>query len=108
MHKWSEFQSTHPVRGGTYSSYDLYAYFDISIHPPRAGWDWIAVIQGEMRRISIHPPRAGWDSRAISTNLQSKLFQSTHPVRGGTTVEFAVIVTDIVFQSTHPVRGGTW
>ena len=33
------FQSTHPVRGGTVDTGRDRAGNDISIHPPREGWD---------------------------------------------------------------------
>ena len=33
------FQSTHPVRGGTDLPVAVHGILDISIHPPRAGWD---------------------------------------------------------------------
>ena len=33
------FQSTHPVRGGTARCPRLYNIIQISIHPPREGWD---------------------------------------------------------------------
>ena len=58
-----QFQSTHPVRGGTRKYSAVYEIIGISIHPPREGWDVIST------------PK----SRLIG------LFQSTHPVRGGTT-----------------------
>ena len=35
----SPFQSTHPVRGGTVSICYMSIHKEISIHPPRAGWD---------------------------------------------------------------------
>ena len=80
-----EFQSTHPVRGGTIDLRFFQRVWDISIHPPRAGWDAEclyllhksrdfnpptpcgvgprppAALLGR-RSISIHPPRAGWDN----------------------------------------------
>ena len=34
------------------------------------------------------------------------IFQSTHPVRGGT-IQHISRVVKFEFQSTHPVRGGT-
>ena len=34
-------------------------------------------------------------------------FQSTHPVRGGTTLRVRGCIIKMLFQSTHPVRGGT-
>ena len=34
--------------------------------------------------ISIHPPRAGWDQGWVYGKAGKQIFQSTHPVRGGT------------------------
>ncbi len=124
-----EFQSTHPVRGGT--ALDEY-YIDhkrISIHPPRAGWDDLSGFRSDSFQISIHPPRAGWDGSkkprialamyfnpptpcGVGRHLtpppakSSSGFQSTHPVRGGTTLA-GLYEAGAKFQSTHPVRGGT-
>ena len=55
------FQSTHPVGGGTDDYIKCRGYCQISIHPPRGGWDDIALGGHEMLHISIHPPRGGWD-----------------------------------------------
>ena len=78
------FQSTHPVRGGTFVSFLCYTIVNdfnpptpcgvglkqcraarhmstISIHPPRAGWDGDTISGPRRPPISIHPPRAGWD-----------------------------------------------
>ena len=57
--------------------------------------------------ISIHAPRAGcdfwhWDSISIE-----EVFQSTHPVRGATSLYLGISTTTLKFQSTHPVRGAT-
>ena len=41
-----------------------------------------------------------------SKNNKVTTFQSTHPVRGGTTSTETLIGAS-TFQSTHPVRGGT-
>ena len=35
------FQSTHPVWGGTTQSGGLQIKGDVSIHPPRVGWDFV-------------------------------------------------------------------
>ena len=58
-----EFQSTHPVRGGTGGGMMCKWLQDISIHPPREGWDSLLLEQ---------------QGEGLG------LFQSTHPVRGGT------------------------
>ena len=36
------------------------------------------------RQISIHPPHAGWDNDLLLFFARSVVFQSTHPMRGGT------------------------
>ena len=41
----------------------------ISIHPPRAGWDLNKLIEGRAVFISIHPPRAGWDGKTSITKI---------------------------------------
>ena len=59
----------------------------ISIHPPREGWDLDETVGPEnWQRISIHPPREGWDMMFDYNSQKWKRFQSTHPVRGGTTL----------------------
>ena len=123
------FQSTHPVRGGTGSRSKATNNQMISIHPPRAGWDFRHNVVIQIANISIHPPRAGWDGNAMSAIPLVWVFQSTHPVRGGTGCAITksqlreyfnpptpcgvgrVVVSTVpkppAFQSTHPVRGGT-
>ena len=59
------FQSTRPVRGGTYSDGVRTCIKKISIHPPRAGRDVRGEVNGLLiDGISIHPPRAGRDFSA--------------------------------------------
>ena len=101
----------------------------ISIHPPRAGWD-----RGDdANRDSLHdfnpPTPCGVGPLHTPPCLPSPKFQSTHPVRGGTTAAASCIRHRLIsihppragwdgewsgrcwgfdkFQSTHPVRGGT-
>ena len=123
------FQSTHPVRGGTKRSA---AWSPAAKHfnpptpcgvgpsgqtkraspkhfnPPtpcgvgRKVTDHIITGDG----ISIHPPRAGWDWWTCSSVSEAGKFQSTHPVRGGTSQPTGTRPVP-QFQSTHPVRGGT-
>ena len=58
----------------------------ISIHPPRAGRDYFGVcLLPGLGIISIHPPRAGRDKQGAHSGSSSFGFQSTRPVRGGTT-----------------------
>ena len=55
------FQSTHPVRGGTCGETKVEHDGEISIHPPREGWDAPEFFGLLAIPISIHPPREGWD-----------------------------------------------
>ena len=101
------FQSTHPVRGGTYQEINGVTLAGISIHPPRAGWDgksW----PYRARTWNFNPPTpCGVGRLAIAPDQGRGVeFQSTHPVRGGTQT-VARRHGRVVFQSTHPVRGGT-
>ena len=56
--------------------------------------------------ISIHAPHAGCDYRQLSGTCCLTGFQSTHPMRGATILEFDVCLL-LKFQSTHPMRGAT-
>ena len=80
-------------------------------------------------RISIHAPRAGCDRGNISALsgannfnprtpcgvrlldyyplIDTNGFQSTHPVRGATSLSPLAFAISLKFQSTHPVRGAT-
>ena len=78
--------SIHVPRAG----YDFFrdlrgAIKDISIHVPRAGYDrtgdFVELAGGN---ISIHVPRAGYDRRRARTPTRSSIFLSTYPVRGTT------------------------
>ena len=149
--KQRAFQSTHPVWGGTRSDKRFLHGVAISIHPPRVGWDCLScstasrssisihpprvgwdktenVLHGT-GQISIHPPRVGWDPKLLLPSKPDRLFQSTHPVWGGTahssrppatarfqsthpvwggTLSLSLAVSNRIFQSTHPVWGGTF
>ena len=100
--------SIHPPREGWDLVWEHWKeFFGISIHPPREGWDDDAVTTANTAwDISIHPPREGWDERCVICVHIYNGFQSTHPVRGGTNGQTAACWKR-KFQSTHPVRGGT-
>ena len=78
------FQSTHPLRGATKSTFH--------------GAHIAAVFQ------STHPLRGATRSCAFSPI--PLVFQSTHPLRGATILTNVRQITAI-FQSTHPLRGAT-
>ena len=101
------FQSTHPVRGGTNVAYKVPSLLWISIHPPREGWDLNRIQNRRCLGISIHPPREGWDGVSSPERLLEHLI-SIHPPREGWDADRSSSYPDVqVFQSTHPVRGGT-
>ena len=103
----SRFQSTHPVRGGTVANQLFADIYIISIHPPRAGWDGIRLPPRYSGRY-FNPPTPCGVGRPVQNHWRSCCtFQSTHPVRGGTVVTMP-IASALLFQSTHPVRGGTF
>ena len=56
--------------------------------------------------ISIHAPHVGRDLGRMMQNMDDMQFQSTHPVRGATTISWLTPRSQM-FQSTHPVRGAT-
>ena len=84
--------SIHPPREGWDGDYGYKAAVKagISIHPPREGWDTLPGSFYHSMIISIHPPREGWDTNAILSILAIPRFQSTHPVRGGTGASRAI------------------
>ena len=57
------------------------ATVNISIHPPREGWDSLAIHPCINSSISIHPPREGWDSAKAADRKQDII--SIHPPREG-------------------------
>ena len=57
------FQSTRPLRGGTWIDSFRFVNRRISIHPPLAGRDDRPDLTGRAIVISIHPPLAGRDGR---------------------------------------------
>ena len=84
--KWTiehPFQSTHPVWGGTYTTFP----------------------SERCREISIHPPRVGWDAALRTTSSQRLGFQSTHPVWGGT-VYFLSKTLAVYFNPPTPCGVG--
>ena len=98
------FQSTLPMRGGTRSSPPAGQDRPISIHPPHAGRD-----ENTLRHIltknHFNPPSpCGEGRRYRSKNIQKISFQSTLPMRGGTT--YAVDHSMVNGISIHPPHAG--
>ena len=80
-----KFQSTHPVWGGTLVyPVILQELYGISIHPPRVGWDLFDP-DGEVPDLDFNPPTpCGVGPVEAPLNHHYEIFQSTHPVWGGT------------------------
>ena len=104
----STFQSTHPVRGAT-SARRSRARSRSHFNPrtPCGVRRLFPLANPTAGLISIHAPRAGCDGGGQCRWEITKVFQSTHPVRGATKRALAAIIGHIIFQSTHPVRGAT-
>ena len=63
--------------------------------------------QAAARKISIHAPHTGCDYEDINLLGRYREFQSTHPIRGATSVSWSIPRLPVRFQSTHPIRGAT-
>ena len=98
------FQSTRPVRGGTFLAFQSTGNRIISIHPPRAGRD--RALPGHWQgRLDFNPPAPCGAGRGGNlVRVFSGGFQSTRPVRGGTS-GWASPQRDFRI-SIHPPRAG--
>ena len=78
----------------------------ISIHAPLAGCDSHAL--GILRSMVYFNPRTpcGMRLAGLPSRRCMPLFQSTHPLRGATSLS-EYVPTPSIFQSTHPLRGAT-
>ncbi len=76
----------------------------ISIHAPRVGRDAGWAIRCIHYSISIHAPRAGCDHMAAAFSSVCAAFQSTHPVRGATTILGVGFLKVLI--SIHAPRAG--
>ena len=99
-----QFQSTHPAWGGTKIVLHFFDEFDISIHPPRVGWDrkGVASRKGGWK-ISIHPPRVGWDNEFVQRKAVHNI--SIHPPRVGWDVMRGGVPPDQAYFNPPTPRG---
>ena len=100
------FQSTRPLRGGTCRSERMEMQRGISIHPPLAGRDQEEEMTAWQRRISIHPPLAGRDAAPAEAPAVGCDFNPPAPCGAGL-VNAGMGGEVFQFQSTRPLRGGT-
>ena len=98
------FQSTHPVWGGTRLNERIDRLLEISIHPPRVGWDIHTKEEAERYFISIHPPRVGWDA-AITLCLSSSVYFNP-PTPCGVGRPLMSKMPEMYAISIHPPRVG--
>src|SRR5699024_2847372 len=82
--EWAEFQSTHPVWGGTETGANNRVCARISIHPPRVGWDCRSRRRASSAWHFNPPTPCGVGPRPNEAMTPFVIFQSTHPVWGGT------------------------
>ena len=126
---YSQFQSTHPLRGATREAL-LVARWKRYFNPrtPCGVRPYLDLLSTVVVAISIHAPLAGCDRprspigftptyfnprtpcgvrlRSGAALATAAGFQSTHPLRGATfTNKMPKLM--ILFQSTHPLRGAT-
>ena len=121
------FQSTRPVRGGTFLEALRHGGRAISIHPPRAGRDPLYLLR-QADRDDFNPPapcgagplvEVGFFGVGLDFNppapcgagpsfpaasKAANIFQSTRPVRGGTRLDRSLRPTVLI--SIHPPRAG--
>ena len=125
------FQSTRPMRGGTWTSWRRtmgfqdfnppapcgagpaemsppFPYTEFQSTRPMRGGTLGGGILDNTLGISIHPPHAGRDWKQTTKMAWDKKFQSTRPMRGGTNLTSAL--TKIFSISIHPPHAGrdTW
>ena len=101
------FISIHPPRAGRDQGSNV--GFDtpgISIHPPRAGRDAYQLAWAAPSPISIHPPRAGRDYNPLHNYDRTEEFQSTRPVRGGTSSIQVITSYSKYFNPPAPCGAG--
>ncbi len=100
--------SIHPPRVGWDARVKIHKILIRDFNPPTpcgVGPELLKLIDA-MNEISIHPPRVGWDGLRQSNNTGNRHFNPPTPCGVGL-VRQGVGTELILFQSTHPVWGGT-
>ena len=81
-------------------------FIPISIHAPREGGDYVALMEIGSIIISIHAPREGGDLELPQSEITHLDF-NPRPPRGGRLICSSITGTRRAFQSTPPARGAT-
>ena len=101
------FQSTHPIRGATYQILPGHLHRGISIHAPHTGCDLrIHNVFKLYFDISIHAPHTGCDDCPRPKQRHRGHFNPRTPYGVRRRKFFGSHLRDL-FQSTHPIRGAT-
>ncbi len=103
---WSRFQSTHPVWGGTRTGKRSRTRRSISTHPPRVGWDQKRGA-GKISLRNFNPPTpCGVGRYHPQLGPWRQNFNPPTPCGVGLPGRLPGL-NEYIFQSTHPVWGGT-
>ena len=100
----AEFQSTRPLRGGTINLCRVKRQRDISIHPPLAGRDALDVVVVLLIGDFNPPAPCGAGLGGLLRESMARGFQSTRPLRGGTSIHASVARGQGI--SIHPPLAG--
>ena len=79
----------------------------ISIHAPRTGSDYTALLPPSSQWISIHAPRTGSDVRNLALRSGFEIISIHAPRTGSDLADADVEEEALTFQSTLPARGAT-
>ena len=99
-----KFQSTHPVWGGTSLRYDASRTQDISIHPPRVGWDSEIVVK--LYQLSNFNPPTPCGVGLMASYSSPMLENFNPPTPCGVGLKFGRTGRHLTAISIHPPRVG--
>ena len=106
LYRLAEISIHPPLAGRDIQGMDAQITMLISIHPPLAGRDLAVHVNLFDQLISIHPPLAGRDYAPTVRGTRNRYFNPPAPCGAGLPISSAQLTT-MKFQSTRPLRGGT-
>ena len=101
-----QFQSTHPLRGATFSLRSFPTFFPFQSTHPLRGATYGSRAAFPEAPISIHAPLAGCDAASTACSAGGTHFNPRTPC-GVRPARSSRSCTSLTFQSTHPLRGAT-